>query len=219
MNTPGLEVLKKVNGAREALIVSLGIFIVDSFAHNAAAVSSSAGIAERTLDAIPSAFVAPELSDDVLSKPVHQLDVAFDASTLSAAVIISRQTSSLKEMAAVSLTAQVLSSVADGAAADGRLLSKTEMSQQDVGSSAITSALITKYLLDKRADAPSEKQRRAWSATTGLFLGSVTLGAAMLDRKNGTTDLISHSVGALTGAIASSLRHPNILNDDSAAKN
>jgi hypothetical protein len=219
MNSRAIEVLKRVNGTREAAIVSLGIFMVDTLAHNAAVLQTGAGIGERALGTVPSAFVASELSDDILGESERQFDVAIDVGSISTAIILARQTTGIKETAAIALSAQILSSVADGAAAEGNMLSKAEMSQQDVGSSAITCALLAKYLLDKTTAAENERQHRRWAAATTAFVGSLTVGASLIDRKNGTTDLISHSVGILTGLAASKIGATRRSNNDAAAQN
>jgi hypothetical protein len=205
MKRQSAEILRRVNGVREAAIVSLGIILVDSLARNDVANYVSASVDKKIEDALPSAFVAPRISDDI-GLPSHNLDLALDVSAAATSTLLVKSTSSAKEMVAIGAAAQLASSTADAAVTGANLLSPAEMHQEDVGASAIESAFITKFLLDKMNEAESGTSKKLWAGAAGVFALAMTFGASYVDRKNGTLDFSSHTAGIGVGAIASYLK-------------
>jgi hypothetical protein len=197
---------RRIEHARDAVVVALGTILTDIYANNLADLKTGAGVGEHVLKAIPSAFEPAEVSDDLLGKPNPTMDLAIDVGPLALSTAMARESmGSTKELALLALSAQAAASGADIAAVEGHLLSRAEMAEKDVGGSALTTAFFTRVLFDKIARSETEKQRRVWQAVTAVFVGAVTVGAAYFDSKNFSTDLASHSAAAAVGGGSSFL--------------
>jgi hypothetical protein len=188
----------------EALIVLLGTFLTDFYAHQAASMQTGAGIIKHIEEAVPSAMIPAKVSPDLIGHPSDKLDLAIDVAPLATAAILAKgKNTTTKDMILMLGSAQALATAADVAVVQAHLISAAEKSQADVGSSALTISMFTKYLFDKMAQAETKRERSARRAIAAIFVGSVTIGAAFLDSRNFTTNLSSHTSGALVGAAES----------------
>ncbi len=136
--------------------------------------------------AIPSAFITPE------GDYSRALGVSAQVGLTALGVGLARKTSSLPEVAGVSLTAQLVGCAADAAVERTNLLTHAEKAQEDVGSSSIYVALIGKYLLDKHAEA---ENKLPWRVGIGAFVtGAVVLiPLAEGSGGGGKLDVVSHT--------------------------
>ncbi len=188
----------------EALVVLLGTFLTDFYAHHAASMQTGAGIIKHIEEAVPSAMIPAKVSPDLIGHPSDKLDLAIDVAPLATAAILAKgKNTTTKDMVLMLGSAQALATAADIAVVQTHLVSATEKTQADVGSSALTIAMFTKYLFDKMAQAETKREKLAWRAITAVFIGTVTVGAAFLDSRNFTTNLSSHTSGAVVGAAES----------------
>jgi hypothetical protein len=156
-------------------------------------VHSGDSIAKQMEMAIPSAFGSPEATG------FKVLDfggvTAFTAASLEA----TRRTTSVPELGAIAISAQVVSAGTDALADQVGLVQNT----LDVGSSSIAVAWGTKFFLDHIASAEDETTRRRWKMGAAAFAGTLTFGAwAFLGGDDGKLDLISHTSALAVSAIA-----------------
>jgi hypothetical protein len=205
------EALDKFNNCRAAATVGLGILIVDTCFHNAAASSAGADLGHRAAHMIPSAFIAPEVTDDVGIKS-HEADLAFAIGTGVAATVLAKQTTENSwELVGVAAGAQTLATVADGLLANNHLLSSDELKHPDVGFSAVETAFVSKFLIDKIIETDNEKYRRALISSAVILGTLATFGASYIDSKNAGTDFASHASGIVVGAGASGVKHARAI--------
>jgi hypothetical protein len=206
MYRPGLETLNYLKNKKDATAVGLGILIVDALCHNHLHVSASDDIGRRAVEAFPSVFMAPEVTDDI-GLPSHGLDVAAAASAGVGATLLAKSSSGTKELIAIAAAAQTLSTAADGMIAHEGWLSSSEAHNPDVGGSAIESAFVMKFLLDKLARTESRRGKRILKAGAAAFAITAAFGTAYLDSKNFKTDFASHLSGLAAGGGASYLKN------------
>jgi hypothetical protein len=202
------EIVKEnLRRSQAAIMAPLGLLLVETMAKNQGMVKADADTTHRLIKAVPSAFVAPEVSDDIVGYHSQKIDEAVAAGGLAlSAGLASRTTPNPFELAAVGLGAQIGSCVADSLVAKEGLLTHSEQNQYDVGPSAVIGAFIMKFLLDNWQTSVSPRAKKTWAAGSGIFAAGMTFGASYLDKKNGTLDFTSHSVGLAAGALASAMK-------------
>lgn len=214
-------VAEKLRISYAALYAPLGIFVVDAFFHHQAAMHTDADALQRAEKTIPSVFVAPEVSDDLLGSPSHTMDVAIAAGTAAGSVALAKLTKmSSKDMLLTGLAAQGMATVTDGVAVHSGLMSSAEKAGFDDGSSAIEVAYGTRFMFDLISRTENPIAKKTLKASAVLIAMAVTFGASYLDRKNFVTDFSSHASGLGAGWLSHSFnqRVDKASGNDAAAE-
>lgn len=183
----------RLKDAKVTVVAALGTVAINVMYGNSLMVDSTEPVAKQLEMAIPSAFGTPTATG------VWALDFGGCTGLTMATLEAARRTTSVPELAATAVSAQVISCGTDALIDQTGLIGNTT----DVGSSAIAVAWGTKFFLDRIASAEDETKRRRWQLGGAAFAGALTLGAyAFLGGDDGKLDMISHCSALAVGAVA-----------------
>ncbi len=185
--------IDRVRDAKVTVAGTLGLVAVNVMYGDSLAVHSTDSFGRQMQMAIPSAFGTPHATG------IRALDfggvTAFTAAGLEAA----RRTTTLPELGAVAVTAQMVSCGTD-AIVSGVVPGFDTL---DVGSSAMSVAWITKFMLDRAYSAEDDTKRRRWRLGMAAFAGAMTVGTyGILGGDNGAMNIVAHGSAMTVGAVA-----------------
>ena len=179
--------------AKVTVVAALGLVAVNVMYGDSLTVHTSDPLVRQLEMAVPSAFGTPDATG------VGALDFGGVTTLTLTTLEVARRTTSLRELAAIAISAQMVSCGTDALIDQTGLIGNTT----DVGSSAIAMALGTKFLLDRVVSADSENTRRLWRLGAAAYAAAMTLGAyAFLGGDDGKLDMISHCSALAVGAVA-----------------
>jgi hypothetical protein len=175
--------------AKATIAGSLGILAVNLMYGDSLVVHSDDPITKQLEMAVPSAFGTPDATGNAV------LDFAGVTGYTLISLEAARRTTSLQALAAMGVSAQLVSCGTDA------LVDQTGWiaGATDSGSSAMGMAWMTKVLLDRTASAEDKTKKRRWKMATTALVGSLTLGAYLWLGDDGKLDMISHGSAFAVG--------------------
>jgi len=193
----GQRVWSTAKGLYASALVSTGMVLANVYGAEEMAARADAPLLKQAEETIPSVLIAPY----ALGPRSENANIGIDVGSAALAVCIARKNMSLRAMAVVGGSGQLVASGADALVDRAGVLTHTELAQPDDGPSAVIGALITYWGLS-RARA-SQEHKKAWYLGLAVFAGAMAIGVPLYEgSQGGTLDASSHVTSMAAGGIA-----------------